>query len=181
MPDQDCRDMDGAGVLNIQVIEARNVGTLIPPKSAKKNLWVYCALHPKTEWTKKKTPSSESSKNPQWEHIFTYPDQKYRDLLENCAAQLSLDYGGEAVGHICFSAHPNRCDTLQIWKKASRSEILHWEEMLSKPGKILTKWHQLVKTLDERPMGIDEESIKFVNPFTDDLVSEPSILLLFDR
>jgi len=172
LPDQDCHNMDGTGVLNIQVVQARNIDMLMPFNTAKSKIWVYCALQPNLDTTKKITPAFESSNNPHWEHVFTYPNQKYRNLLENCAAELSVDCNREIIGYACFCSHSSRSDAIRTWNRASRSEILHWEEMLSNPGKIVTKWHQLVKTLDDRHIGHQGTPMWFENPFDDDQVSE---------
>jgi len=169
LPDRDCQSIEGTGVLKIQVKESRHLETLMPDKAILR-VWVHCSMYPnfKSISTTQMTKNPGFSSNPSWEHTFTYVNQTLRDLLENCAVEVSLSDGNENIGYVCFSSYPCRPKNFHKWKVSTDSEASHWEQMLSHPGEVVVRWHPLDKCLQSRKVDYYKEPPLFWNPYGDE-------------
>jgi len=116
--------------------------------------------------TRQKTPQYGYGGSPNWKHSFLYTELKLRDLIENHALDISLADCNEVLGRVRFGPYPNRQNNFQVWKDSTDLEASHWEDVLSHPGKMVVKWHQVDELLEDRKIDRSRVPPVFIEPFT---------------
>lgn len=136
------------GTLHVAIKQAKE----LPAMNARNltDATVKCYLLPdRRSSSKRKTPIVTGSVNPVWEEEFTY-EVTQEGLMEERVLEVTVwdsdKHSHDLIGALRLGPSPastGRRGKPKKWMDSSSEEVLHWEEMLSQPGKWIERWHVL--------------------------------------
>ena len=153
---------DTRGTLHVAVKNARNLPNMDTKGFTDGFVKLYL-LPDKSSKGKKKTSVIKDNLNPEWEEKFAYEKVSFEDLQTSRVLEVTVwDYdkgsSNDFVGGLRLGPSPDHATRHKEWIDSNRDEADHWEEMLTRRGEWVERWHSLRASMDPRTIDISDIS-----------------------